>query len=449
MENSASTEFRLEISESGISIGPTSKSGNSTTKECHIYKVPYHLHKWNKEAYTPQVISIGPIHHGNKTFQTMEKHKVRCFESLKQRTGITLEDFKRDIRQMENSIRECYVETDIDLGSDDFVQMIMLDVSFILELFLKFNSESWPREDPLLVEAWLLDAVFRDLLLLENQLPFFVIEKLFNLYGLNSRSLIQLTCDFFKTLNIYDRTPNSVANEQIEHFTHLLRIFQLPDAEYRGELFQLPEAESDRLPYRGEDTTFPKYSATQLHEAGVKFTKAPTKSQLHEAGIKFTKAPTTSVLDLAFKNGELKIPTLTFEDDMEDLVRNVMALEQCNISLDAYFTDFYIILDHLINTTKDVDLLSKKGIVVNRLGDSEAVTSIINKLNRGIIRRGMNADYFDLCKDLDEFAEGFWNRNKAKLIRQYFNSPWKGTATIAAFIILALTLLQTIFTIKK
>ena len=74
---------------------------------------------------------------------------------------------------------------------------------------------------------------------------------------------------------------------------------------------------------------------------------------------------------------------------MEDLVRNVMALKQCNIRLDTYFTDFYIILDHLINTTKDVELLIKNAIIVNCLGDSETVTSMINKLNRGIIRRGM------------------------------------------------------------
>ncbi|KAM3762762.1 hypothetical protein ACB098_01G370400 [Castanea mollissima] len=366
MENSASREIQLEI---------TASASIRTSTECRIYKVPYHLRKWSEEAYTPQVISIGPIHHGNNKFQTMEKHK------------------------MENSIRQCYVETVVDLGSDDFVKMIMLDVSFILELFLKFNSESWPREDPLLVEAWLLDTVFRDLLLLENQLPFFVIEMLFNLafpYGSNNRSLIQLTFDFFKTLNIYDRTPICIAKEEIKHFTDLLRTFQLP--------------ESSKLPYRGPDTTFPKYSATQLHEAGVNRT------------------------GLDFKNGELEIPTLTFEDDMEDLVRNVMALQQCNIRLDTYFTDFYIILDHLVDTTKDVELLIKNGIIVNCLGDSETVTSMINKLNRGIIRRGMNANYINLCEKLNAFAEGFWNRNKVTLISQYFNSPWKGTATIAALL---------------
>ncbi|KAL0013053.1 hypothetical protein SO802_000122 [Lithocarpus litseifolius] len=300
-----------------------------------IYKVPYHLRKWNEEAYTPRVISIGPIHHGNNKFQTMERYKVRCFQSLQQRTSITLENFERDIRQVENSVRQCYVDTVVDLGSDDFVTMIKLDASFILELFFKFNSESWPIEDPLLVEAWLLNTVFRDL------------------------------------------------------------------------TFRLPE--SSELPNRGLNTTFPKYSATQLHEAGIKFTKAPT----------------TRVLDLDFKNGELKIPALTFVDDTEDLVRNIMALEQCNIRLDAYFTDFYIILDHLISTTKDVDLLSKKGIIVNCLGDSETVTSMINKLNRGIITRGAGKVGIPTANDSDMltfvFNEVYSNGSTKQVLWQSFD----------------------------
>ena len=88
MENSASREFQLEI---------TASASIRTSTECHIYKVPYHLHKWNEQAYTPQFILVGPIHHGNNNFQTMEKHKVRYFKSLKQQTSITLDDFERDM----------------------------------------------------------------------------------------------------------------------------------------------------------------------------------------------------------------------------------------------------------------------------------------------------------------------------------------------------------------
>ena len=78
---------------------------------------------------------------------------------------------------------------------------------------------------------------------------------------------------------------------------------------------------------------------------------------------------------------------------MEDRVRNIMALEQCDPRKPLYFTDFFLILDRLVNTTTDVDLLSDKGIVVNSLSDNNVVTSIINNLNRGIFRGDMNKNY--------------------------------------------------------
>ena len=64
-----------------------------------------------------------------------------------------------------------------------------------------------------------------------------------------------------------------------------------------------------------------------------------------------------------------------------------MALEQCDYRREKYITDFYLILDHLINTTTDVDLLIDKGIVVNCLGDHNAVTlKMLNKNSISALR---------------------------------------------------------------
>ena len=54
-----------------------------------------------------------------------------------------MEEFKElvgTIREMEESIRRCYAET-IDLTSDSFVKMILVDVCFILELFFQRSLE--------------------------------------------------------------------------------------------------------------------------------------------------------------------------------------------------------------------------------------------------------------------------------------------------------------------
>uniref|UniRef100_A0A2N9G5C5 Uncharacterized protein n=1 Tax=Fagus sylvatica TaxID=28930 RepID=A0A2N9G5C5_FAGSY len=388
---------------------------------CRIYKVPFYLRKLNEEAYTPQVISIGPIHHDKKRFQTMEKHKVRYFKSFMQRVEnqaeIKLENLVSTIREMEDNIRHCYVES-VQLESHDFVKMILLDASFILDLFLKNKLKGWTRDDPMRVEAWLLDMVPRELFLLENQLPFFVIEKLYHLALpslSNSISLIQLTFDFFKFWNIHNKSPSV----NIQHFTDLLRFFLLPP--------------TNELPARVPEILFPKYSITQLSEAGVKFKVVPSKY----------------LLDLKFKKGVLEIPRLVFYDRNEALVRNIMALEQCDHTSDQYITDFFSIMDRLINTTKDVDLLNDKGILVNGLGDRNAVTSMINNLSRGILRRDMNCDFYKLCKDLDEYYEEPSNKWKAILRHQYFSTPWRSASTVAAIILLQLTLIQTLFSILQ
>ena len=266
------------------------------------------------------------------------------------------------------------------------------------------------------VEAWLYPMVKGELLLLENQLPFFFIKNLYHLAlpsRSNSPSLIQLTFDFFENLNIHNKAPEG----EIKHFTDLLRFFALPP--------------HDRLPQRNPKQDFPKYSATQLREAGVKFEVGPNKC----------------VLDLSFKEGVLKIPLLDFQDDTEAYVRNIMALEQCYHTEDRYITDFYLILDRLINTDKDVDLLSNKGIIVNSLGDNNVITLMINNLNRGIYRSNMNSNLCHLCEELNAFYEKPWHRWKALLRRQYFGTPWRAASTIAAIILLGLTLIQTVCSI--
>ena len=345
--------------------------------ECRIYRVPDHLRKWNGEAYSPQVISIGPYHHNKEKFQKMEKYKERYFKSFMQRAEIEInsENLVTTIREMEDIIRPCYVDT-VQLERDDFVKMIMFDATFILELFLKYKLEEWTKDDPMIVEPWLDSMVMRELLLLENQLPFFVIKKIYHLAipsysNSDSLSLIQLTFHYFEHWNIHKKAPEG----EIKHFTDLLRFFALPP--------------HNNLPQRNPEEVFPKYSATQLREAGVKFEVVPNKC----------------VLDLSFKEGELEFPLLEFVDFTEARVRNIMALEQCYDTKDRYITGFYIILDYLIDTTKDVDLLVEKGIIVNSLGDSNAVAFMINNLNKGIFGINTNSDLCRLCEELNAFCE--------------------------------------------
>ena len=417
MKESTSIEIQQEPDASKIN-----ENENTEYTQRRIYKVPFHLRKQNEEAYTPQVISIGPIHHNKEKFKTMEKHKERYFMRFVTQRNVLVDgrNLKNFVKEMEDRIRRCYVETieTVPLDqSDGFVEMIIFDAIFILELFLRYHERSWEIDDPMMVEGWLIGMVGHELLLLENQLPFFVIDEIYGLtlpsYS-NSIPLIQLTFEFFESLNIHKKSHHKEIQE-IQHFTDLQRFFQLPPA---NELT------------KGDEVAFPKYSVTQLHEAGVKFHKCVGDKE----------ASSKCILDLSFENGVLKIPLLEFDDSTEARIRNIMALEQCDYRRPKFITDFYLILDRLINTTKDLDLLCDRGILINGLGDNNAVTSMIHNLSRGIFRGDMNSNFYRLSKDLNEYYEQPRHRWKALLRQQYLNM---------AILLLVLTLIQTVLSILQ
>ena len=47
---------------------------------CCIYRVPQKLHKVNKDAYTPMLISIGPFHHHEKKVEDDGTVEIEIFQ---------------------------------------------------------------------------------------------------------------------------------------------------------------------------------------------------------------------------------------------------------------------------------------------------------------------------------------------------------------------------------
>ena len=386
--------------------------------------VPDHLRNCEgaEEAYTPQVISIGPIHHRTSKLLPMEKCKVLYLECFINRTNANLKNLVSAVTEMEKDIRYCYAETILSsMDSDHFVKVILMDAIFILELFLReaCGGDDTIMADPIAAEPSLFVFVRIDLMVLENQLPFFVLKKLFEFSfpnDSNSLSLIELSFKYFRIYNLQQMPPEKV-NVEILHFTDLIRTFCL----------------SSPLPGRYRAVTKLLYTATQLQDAGVRFDLSSKNS----------------VLDIKFdiKKGVLKMPRLEIYEETITLFRNLIALEQSRYLDDAYFTDYVVFLNFLIETTEDMDLLCEKGIVVNYLRDSNTATTSFNNLNYNLIWEFMNSDYVKVCEDLNAFHRKSWHRWKATLRNQYFSSPWRSASTIAAIILLVLTFIQTVCSI--
>lgn len=86
---------------------------------CCIYRVPERLRRVSEKAYTPQVVSIGPLHHGKDSLKSMEVHKKRYLQAFIFRTKASVEEYVVKMKSQEEKLRNCYAET-IEFTSDEF-----------------------------------------------------------------------------------------------------------------------------------------------------------------------------------------------------------------------------------------------------------------------------------------------------------------------------------------
>ncbi|XP_058781024.1 UPF0481 protein At3g47200-like isoform X1 [Vicia villosa] len=396
------------------------------TDYCCIYKVPFDIRRLNDDAYTPKVISIGPFHHRHHQhprLQNMERHKLIYFKAFLERAEATIQPLIHYVDSIVPNFRHCYSET-LDFTDQELVELILIDSAFIIELFCRsYNNVAWSQVDALLLKPCIANNIRLDLLLLENQLPFFVVEKIFNISfsaKTNFPSFLELTYYYFSYYNKSNLASNN-NDISIRHFTDLIRIFYL----------QHP---MDKRPRRIDESMNLLHSVTELLEAGVRF-KVNTESKC--------------LLDLRFSGGVLEIPQLRVEDMTEILLRNMVALEQCHYPYESYITDYIGILDFLINTGRDADILVKKGILVNWLGDSDSVANLFNSIGKNVALTNSNFDYYVLCKDLNDFFNDPLHKLKATLRRDYCSNPWQTAATVAGILLLILSLLQSVCSVLQ
>ncbi|KAL9342993.1 hypothetical protein Peur_063424 [Populus x canadensis] len=384
---------------------------------CCIYRVPYSIRNIKPKAYTPQLISIGPIHHGiNSGLEGMEKQKVIYYKEFTERPYMDEEkigNLVRRIQKKEDVIRASYLMDLTGINSPDFIQMIFLDAVFIIEFLQDSNDDRGPKT----LEPWMIFEIREDLMLLENQLPFFVIQEIYDEVNSarqesESLPLLNVAAIHFGKYTFSKENQTDSSFEKISHFTDLLRQFMLCGANTRRFDFNHPI----KL----------KYSAVMLREAGVKFQATEDKC----------------LVNITFKKGVLKIPPLEVDYSFERLVRNIMALEQCHKPFEAHICNYIKFMDQLIDSAEDVELLVKSKIILHRLGDDATFSDMINKLCEKV--GDTYTCYDDICKEMNAHYENPWNSIIATLHLVYFPNVWRGTGTFAAAVLLILTFMQTV-----
>nr|XP_048334393.1 UPF0481 protein At3g47200-like [Ziziphus jujuba var. spinosa] len=497
-----------------------SEADREDTSNWIIYKVPNKLRKIRPAAYTPQLVSIGPFHHGKPNLKAMEYYKTKYMEKFLRRRScnrIKKEDlehqFEEDGKFVEKVQRQYQEETFEPENTKTYrtdskkywkdPKNILRDACFILELFLRnheqvedekkkqpdkeikddacFIFESYFRNHETqtqtpdkeehekysgdyILKPWVKAAIKQDLILLENQLPFFVLTQLVNFIikypSINideepknnegdplANFLIVITCEFFMNYYRYGKPcteENSFAYDEdddhwksemkdIIHFTDLVRKF----------MYDKDDTESS------DSSTLCLHSAKQLDNAGVTF--GSPKDATYLARIKIwpdDKCCWWKGRGCCWINClELKIPHLRVDDNIECIFRNVMALEQFVYPNDPRICSYIILLDQLIDTVEDVDLLVDKRIVENCLGSNKAVVDLVNKLNAQIVVPRFL--YGGICDKLNKYHGKRLNVARSTLKRVYFKDIWTGSSTVVGLVFLVFSLFSTYSSIKN
>lgn len=395
------------------------------SSNCCIYRVPDCRRGGKETAYTPKVVSIGPLHHGKEGLRAMEEHKKRYLQGYLGRTNASLKDCIEIVKEREERLRGCYEQT-IEFSSNEFVKIILLDTIFIIEVLLRFHFPQLQREsDRIFKRPWMLWDIVPDLLLLENQVPFFIIEDLFDLYRTSVTSGYSERLSIIKIFSelVYKSLVNLVVTEDklqriccanIEHFVHLLWYLYIPLDAQPGGTFRT--------------------------------VNSPSTTQLYRVGVKFKVELSVNLFDIHFAKGVLNIPKLTVEAMTQTVIRNILAFEQCHF-LHGYLGDYVVFIKRLINTPKDVDLLVANGIVESTLADSNEVSAMINELAEGIFVNSDDFYFASICEDLNVYCRTSWHKWKANLKQNYFNTPWAIISVIAAIFLILLAIIQAVCSI--
>ncbi|XXG86932.1 hypothetical protein AAC387_Pa11g1742 [Persea americana] len=312
---------------------------------------------------------------------------------------------------------------------------------------------------------WMLRLILLDMLLLENQLPLFVLECLWELIGQPRDTLRNGAINSFEYFFSCKLEVKSREEDVIHHLLHLLHLSLKPDSPTRkaettsasGKLSSLRLCQNIGKTLRFLCPTylintydrFRTPSQQSLPESKQKspqpLNMIPSATELQEAGVRFQLKQARSFFEVRFEQGLMEMSSLWIFDETNILFRNFIAFEQCFPYFSNHFTSYCSFIGFLVNTPRDVSILRDADIIRSGLGSNEEVALLFNKLGKEIVWYFDDSYIADLVKDVNQHTQKRWPKWRAKLVRDYFSNPWAITSLIAAIIILILTFLQTYF----
>ncbi|KAL2534996.1 Plant protein of unknown function (DUF247) [Abeliophyllum distichum] len=371
---------------------------DETTKISQIDRVPSMLREIesNKKCYDPLVVSIGPYHHGKPELQAWEKLKIRFAHQFHRACGdqVSIQELYAEVAKEADRARECYEKGSKteDYDDESFIRMMFLDGCFVLQYMYyiltrnQINYSMEPKEEGSLldVKTYQHDFVWRDLFLLENQIPLLVLKVLMKFRFKNIREQTKLIQDFLNLATIMPRQGISCTN----------KVKKFVDCFNRDQTKDKQELKLDGSPHL-LDLMRAQLIGPSTHEEKNLSTSDQWQSyrsvtELKSAGIQFKASKTHCVADVKFKSHlifcTMMLPPMMVDDFTKPMLLNLVAYEMCpHGPSDLLITSYIWLMDSLIDHADDVKELRKKGIIFNNLGSDDQLAQLFNEIANDLV----------------------------------------------------------------
>ncbi|CAN1143072.1 Putative UPF0481 protein At3g02645 [Linum perenne] len=451
-----------------------------------IFNVPKSLLSSHPYAYTPQQVAIGPYHHHRPELHEAARHKHSSARRLQKRCLVV--DL---LTSLVPQIRDYYHKY-LDFSDETLAWMMCIDGSLLLDLLARSGLKN--------------NAMVRDVVMLENQIPMIVLRKIleveFGSKEIGDDKLKEMLVGFCREVSPFTimddfvgiqavndigeaEIPSSTefndsessSNRGLVTLTSINKLTSKLNKDIFKTLFQSkPVKLMLRLPLTILSTVLPGFAILRQPVEHFLFSSPshnkpeqsnsnkfngldrpplleeitiPSVTELVSSGIRII--PTTcSITDITFdaNASKLHLSTVRLDVNTEVVMRNLVAYECSNVEGQGalVFTRYTELMNGIVDTREDVEVLRERGVVLNHLKSDEEAANLWNGMSKSI--RLTKVGFLDeVIREVNVYYNGRWKVKIGRFKRRYVFASWQSLTLFAAVLILMLMAFQVFYSI--
>ncbi|KAK7390124.1 hypothetical protein VNO78_25423 [Psophocarpus tetragonolobus] len=346
----------------------------------------------------------------------------------------------------------------------DLVWMLFVDGCSVLQIMHKLDAmhpeELWIKFDQ-------QERAITDLLLLENQIPYKVLELLnHDEHNLVSSMLNLRFNGFMKNNMLQDIVPRFCQDKTWDRILEglLLEALQMrTKPNHVLDFIHFIMFQVDHVIQRKQQDSRRKIFKGDREVTHIVWPRYKNIRELRAAGIRVRGNETICLSNVSFVSrsffGVLKIPWLYVDEYTPYFFLNMVAYERCpdNFHNNYEMCSYLAFLNTLIDDANDVKELRVAGVLQNLLGSDEEVAGFLNHIGTELASRefylcstgkmAYSKTYTKVKYEIEKHCGNSWKTWLAQAYIRHFSNPWSTCAFLAAVLALVLTAIQTWFTI--